>query len=49
MPLNARSFSYWSDAANGWRIAPGCDKVRVGSSSRSLPLTGKIAVGGASC
>ena len=49
MPLNARSFSYWSDAAGGWRIAPGCDKVGVGSSSRSLSLSGKIAMAGGSC
>ena len=49
MPLNARAFSYWSDAAGGWRIAPGCDKVSVGSSSRSLSLSGKIAVAGGSC
>ena len=49
MPLNARTFSYWSDAAGGWRIAPGCDKVSVGSSSRSLSLSGKIAVAGGSC
>ncbi len=49
IPLNARSFSYWSDSANGWRIAPGCVKVRVGSSSRKLPLVGKIAVGGGVC
>ncbi|TML00154.1 MAG: glycosyl hydrolase [Actinobacteria bacterium] len=49
VPLNARSFSFWSDAANGWRVAPGCVKVRVGSSSRKLPLVGKIAVGGGVC
>jgi len=49
MPLNGRSFSYWSDAANGWRIAPGCDRISVGSSSRALPLSGKIAVAGGSC
>lgn len=49
MPLDARAFSYWSDAANGWRIAPGCDGIEVGSSSRLLPLTGRIAVGGGTC
>jgi beta-glucosidase len=47
--LDARAFSYWSDAANGWRIAPGCDRIALGSSSRQLPLTASIAVGGASC
>jgi beta-glucosidase len=49
MPLDARAFSYWSDAANAWRIAPGCDRIAVGTSSRQLPLTASIAVGGASC
>jgi beta-glucosidase len=49
MPLDARSFSYWSQAANGWRVAPGCDAIAVGSSSRSLSLKGQIAVGGGTC
>jgi beta-glucosidase len=42
--LNARSFSYWSTAAGGWRIARGCDTIAVGSSSRDLPLRGVIGV-----
>ena len=49
MAPNARSFSYWSDTASAWRIAPGCDKVGVGSSSRSLPLRGQIAIAGGAC
>ncbi len=49
IPLNGRSFSYWSDSANGWRVAPGCVKIRMGSSSRTLHLAGKIAVGGGAC
>ncbi len=49
IPLNGRSFSYWSDSANGWRVASGCVRIRVGSSSRTLPLAGKIAVGGGTC
>jgi len=49
IPLTARSFSYWSDSANDWRIAPGCVTVRVGSSSRKLQLSGKIAVAGGAC
>jgi beta-glucosidase len=49
MGLDASAFSYWSDGANGWRIAPGCEKIAVGSSSRQLPLTGSLAEGGASC
>ena len=49
MPLDARAFSYWSDTANGWRVAAGCVKVRVGDSSRHLPLGGRLAVGGGVC
>jgi beta-glucosidase len=49
MQLDARAFSYWSDAASAWRIIPGCDTIAVGSSSRQLPLSGMIAVGGGSC
>jgi beta-glucosidase len=49
IPLDARSFSYWSDTASAWRVAPGCDRIGVGSSSRQLPLTAVIAEGGASC
>jgi beta-glucosidase len=49
MSLDPRSFSYWSDAANAWEIAPGCDEVEVGSSSSDLPLHKTIAQGGATC
>jgi beta-glucosidase len=49
IPLDARSFSYWSEAANGWRVAPGCDRIQVGDSSRSLSLKGEVAVAGGSC
>jgi beta-glucosidase len=49
IPLDAKAFSYWSEAANAWRIAPGCDTIAVGSSSRQLPLTAAVALGGASC
>jgi beta-glucosidase len=49
IPLDARSFSYWSDSADGWRIARGCDVVGVGSSSASLRLRAVIAQEGAHC
>jgi beta-glucosidase len=49
MPLDARSFSYWSDAANAWEIAPGCDVIGVGSSSARLPLRASVAQGAARC
>jgi len=47
--LNDRAFSYWDVTRNGWRVAPGCYRVMVGSSSRELPLRGSIARGGARC
>ena len=49
LSLNARSFSYWSDAARGWRIARGCDRIAVGSSSRDLPLKAVLAQDGGDC
>ncbi|HVA09369.1 MAG TPA: glycoside hydrolase family 3 C-terminal domain-containing protein [Acidimicrobiales bacterium] len=49
--LNDRSFAYWDTAANGWKVAPGCYRVAVGSSSAAtdLLLNGSIARLGASC
>ena len=47
--LNRRAFSYWNTTANGWRVAPGCYRVFVGSSSRDLPLRGSFSRGGAEC
>jgi beta-glucosidase len=38
MTLDASAFSYWDSSSQGWRIAPGCDTIMVGSSSRNLPL-----------
>lgn len=49
IPLDARSFSYFSEAAGGWRVAPGCDRIAVGSSSRQLSLSGRVAVAGGAC
>jgi beta-glucosidase len=48
-PLDGRALAYWNTASAGWSVAPGCDPVMVGSSSRELPLTGTLAVNGASC
>jgi hypothetical protein len=36
-------------AAQAWQVAPGCDTIRAGSSSRSLPLQARVAQGGARC
>ena len=47
--LDARAFSYWNAAADGWAVAPGCYRVMVGRSSRDIRLEGVIARGGALC
>jgi beta-glucosidase len=47
--LDARALSYWDSAIGGWRVAPGCYRVMIGSSSRSLPLRGAFARGAARC
>ena len=49
LPLDQRAFSYWDSATQDWRVAPGCDQVAVGSSSRDVLLSGVIAQGGAGC
>ncbi|MFI6516659.1 glycoside hydrolase family 3 C-terminal domain-containing protein [Spirillospora sp. NPDC050679] len=48
-PLDRRALSYWDQAAGGWKVAKGCYRVGVGSSSRDLPLTGAFAQGGGAC
>jgi beta-glucosidase len=40
--LSARDFSYWDARRHRWRIAPGCYRVEVGSSSRRIQLTRRI-------
>jgi beta-glucosidase len=49
MLLDDRSFSYWDGVNQSWSIAAGCDTIRVGASSRDLPLRGVIGQGGARC
>jgi beta-glucosidase len=48
-PLDERAFSYWDVTTNGWRVARGCYRVYVGSSSRAVALRGVISRGGATC
>jgi len=47
--LTDRDFSHWDTAKKKWRVSAGCYRVRVGASSRDLPLEGTIARGGADC
>jgi beta-glucosidase len=42
LSLDARAFSYWSEAAHNWTIDPGKFVVRVGDSSENTPLTADI-------
>jgi Fibronectin type III-like domain len=49
LPLDFRSLAHWSDAAHRWKVSSGCYRVLVGDSSRDLPLSATIAVGGAHC
>ncbi len=44
LKLNARSFSYWSEKAHGWQVAPGEFHVMVGDSSANTPLKANLAV-----
>jgi beta-glucosidase len=48
-PIGPRALSYWDTRAARWRVASGCYRVAVGSSSRDLALRGLVAVNGASC
>jgi beta-glucosidase len=47
--LDGRSLSYWDAALGGWRVAPGCYRVMIGSSSRDLPLRGGFSRAGGRC
>jgi hypothetical protein len=44
-----QSFSSWDTTAQAWQVAPGCDTLMVGSSSRRLGLHARVAQGGARC
>ncbi len=41
-PLSARSFAYWNEEAKAWKVADGCYRVMVGSSSRQIAQTGTL-------
>jgi beta-glucosidase len=49
MTLGRRAFSYWDTLAAAWTAKAGCYTVLAGSSSRDLPLRGKVALGSARC
>ena len=47
--VESGALAYWSEAARGWRVAPGCYGVMVGHSSRDISLRATLPVGGARC
>jgi beta-glucosidase len=47
--LHRRSFAYWNPSVHAWRVAAGCYRIRVGDSSRHLPLHTRIGRGRATC
>ena len=49
LSLDSRALSYWDTAVGGWRVAPGCYRVQVGSSVSDLPLRRAFARGPARC
>jgi hypothetical protein len=44
LALDLSSFASWSATANAWVVAPGTYTVRVGTSSRDLPLEQKVSI-----
>jgi beta-glucosidase len=40
--ITGRDLSYWDVRSNDWKRNPGCVKVKVGFSSRDLPLEGDL-------
>jgi beta-glucosidase len=44
--LSPRDASYWNSDAQAWTLAPGAYTVRVGDSSRNLPLSSTFTVSG---
>ncbi|SPT63274.1 beta-glucosidase family protein [Actinomadura madurae] len=45
-PLSPRSFAYWNEGAKAWKVAGGCYKIMVGSSSRRIERTGTLGACG---
>ena len=43
--LNRRAFAYFDAPTNTWAVQPGAFEIRVGGSSRDLPLTLALDVG----
>ncbi|KQV76895.1 hypothetical protein ASC61_18870 [Aeromicrobium sp. Root344] len=48
-PLDERALSYWDTTSSSWKVTKGCAAVKVGFSSRDLPLDGQLPIGGGTC
>jgi beta-glucosidase len=44
LSLDARAFSYWSEAAHNWTTDPGKFVIRLGDSSENTPLTADLTI-----
>ncbi|MDQ7903685.1 glycoside hydrolase family 3 C-terminal domain-containing protein [Phytohabitans sp. ZYX-F-186] len=44
MTLDPRDFAYWNSDADTWQVDPGRYTVKVGTSSRDLPLSAQVTV-----
>ena len=42
--LDTRAFSYWSEKAHAWAVAPGEFQLMVGDSSANTPLKASLTV-----
>jgi beta-glucosidase len=47
--VDARHLAYWDTGRAGWRVAPGCDRLAIGTSSRAILDSATVTVGNASC
>jgi beta-glucosidase len=47
--VGERGLSYWDVNQDGWKIAPGCYQVMLGSSSRDIAGKAVVSMDGASC
>jgi beta-glucosidase len=47
--LDRRDFSYWDSGRDRWRVAPGCYRIELGSSSRDIVDRESIPMNGGSC
>jgi beta-glucosidase len=48
-PIDDRALSYWSTAASGWQVAPGCYAIMVGHDERDIAQQATVSVNGATC